>query len=157
MGWEAAETLIHGEQLYTHLLAHIRADQGLIDAMWADAESRIDELDQPDTHWTVTLLDDGTPAAWCAASIRDDGTIKAHSNYEVPAHRGRGLYELAHHRRHRDVLLAYKRPAISYLFPQPVALHEMTGWRTTGTGGNGEIAGHRWVQMTWQPFERRSR
>ncbi len=140
-------TLKHGEQLYTDLLTRIREDTDLVAAMWAHAESRPDELDRPGTYWTVTLLDDGTPAAWCAARIQDDATITCHSNYEVPAHRGRGRYTAAHQGRHRDVLLAYKLPAVTYLFAQPIALHKAHGWYLTGPTGPGELAGHQWWEL----------
>lgn len=142
----AVETLAHGEQLYTDLLARIRRDSALVSAMWADAESTPDELDVPGTHWTVALTDDGTPAAWCAARIQDDGLIKCHSNYEIRTWRGLGLYEDTYHARHRDVVLAYKRPAVTYLFAQPIGLHEANGWRRTGQTGVGTL-GHQWWEL----------
>lgn len=138
-------TLIHGEQLYTDLLARLRTDDTLDAAMWSDAESRPDELDVPGTHWTVCLTEDGTPAAWCAAHIAN-ATITCHSNYETRPHRERGLYEAAFHGRHRDVLLAYRLPAVTYLFAQPIALHEASGWYRTGLTGVGEV-GHQWWQL----------
>jgi hypothetical protein len=147
MAWEAVMTLIHGERLYTELLADISRDDRLVAAMWADAESRPDELDIPETHWTVTLLEDGTPAAWCAARFQDDGVLKCHSNYEVRAYRGRGLYEAAFHARHNNVVLAYKRPAVTYLFSDPIALHETRGWRCIGATGHGELDGHQWWEL----------
>ncbi|GLY08212.1 hypothetical protein [Actinoplanes sp. NBRC 101535] len=146
MTWETTVTLRHGEQRYTDLLAAIRADRALVTAMWADAESRPGELDVPGTHWTVTVLEDGTPAAWCAARVQDDGVIKCHSNYEVRAHRGCGLYEAAFHGRHHDVILAYKLPAVTYLFAQPIALHAAKGWQRTGLVGVSG-SGHRWWEL----------
>lgn len=147
MTYLEATTLIHGEQLYTDLLDRIRGDQDLVAAMWTDAESKPDELDVPGTHWSVVLADDGTPTAWCAGRIEDDGTLKCHSNFEVPASRGQGMYALAYHARHRDVVLAYRRPAVTYLFEQPIALHEADGWQRTGVTGAGAL-GHRWWQLT---------
>jgi hypothetical protein len=139
-------TLVHGEQLYTDLLHHIRRDVDLTAAMWADAESRPGELDVPDTHWPVALTGAGTPAAWCAARIEHDGTLKCHSNYEVRQHRGHGLYEDAYHARHRDVILAYRRLAVTYLFHQPIALHEANGWHRTGLTNHGPT-GNQWWEL----------
>lgn len=144
--YSVSETLTYGEQLYADLLARIRDDRDLVAAMWADAECRPDELDIAGTHWTVTLTDDGTPAAWCAARIQDDGVIKCHSNYETRAWRGCGLYEDAYHARHRDVILAYQRPALTYLFAQPIGLHEASGWRLTGKTGAGTLR-HQWWEL----------
>jgi hypothetical protein len=141
------ETLVHGEQLYTDLLAEIRRDRALVAAMWADAECRPDELDVPGTHWTVALTEDGTPAAWCAARILDDGALRCHSNYEARPHRGRGLYEAAYHARHDNVVRAYGKPAVTYLFLQPIGLHEARGWYRTGETGPGERGFRRWWQL----------
>ncbi|BCY10938.1 hypothetical protein L3i22_060260 [Actinoplanes sp. L3-i22] len=46
------------------------------------ASSRPEELDLPGTFWTV-VLQDGAPAAWCAAHVQNDGVLKYHSNYKV--------------------------------------------------------------------------
>lgn len=92
------------------------------------------------------MTDDGEPAAWCAARIQDDGTITCHSNFEVPDCRGHGLYELAYHARHRDVILAYRRPATTYLFAGPIALHEADGWTRTGRTDISDH-GHQWWQL----------
>jgi hypothetical protein len=143
--YREAITLVHGEQLYTDLLDRIQDDGELVAAMWADAESRPGELDQPGTHWSVLLLEDGTPAAWCAARI-EDGTLKCHSNYEVRAWRGRRLYEDAYHARHRDVVRPYGLPAVTYLFDAPIGLHEAHGWRRTGQTGTG-VTGHQWWEL----------
>jgi hypothetical protein len=154
----AAQVLRHGEQWYTDLLGRIRQDQALVTAMWQDAEGHPDELDVPDTYWSVTILDDGTPAAWAAATVLDDGTIKSHSNYEVREHRGRGLYTMAYHARHTNVFLAYQLPAVTYLYPQPVDLHLADGWvKDTAPDASGtsvSYAGgpvHHWQRLTWTP------
>jgi hypothetical protein len=147
--YRLAITLIHGEQLYTDLLACVRRDGDLVAAMWADAEGDPDELDVPGTHWSAALAEDGTPAAWCAARVQDDGTLKCHSNYEVRAWRGLGLYQDAYHARHRDVVRAYGRPAVTYLFAQPIGLHDANGWHRTGLTGVG-ATGHRWWQLRRQ-------
>jgi hypothetical protein len=145
--YAAAFTLTHGEQLYADLLGDLERNQELQDAMWADAESSFAELDVPGTHWTVTLLADGTPAAWAAARFTEDGSIQCRNNYERREHRGHGLYEVAYHARHRDILLAYKLPAFTYLFADPIALHERDGWYKTGEEGPGELPGNHWYQL----------
>ena len=114
--------------------------------MWEDAESRPGELDEPGTSWTVALVA-GEPAAWCAARVLDDGTLKCHSNYEVRAHRGLGLYEAAYRARHTNVVEWSGRPAVTYLFEQPIALHEADGWLRTGVSGPGELEGHTWWEL----------
>ncbi|XVU24237.1 hypothetical protein ACQPZJ_44575 [Actinoplanes sp. CA-054009] len=138
-------------QLYTDLLARIRQDSDLVAAMWADAESHPDELDVPGTYWTVMLLEDGTPAAWCAATFQDDATIKCHSNYEVTAYRGHGLYEDTYYTRHYQVIKRFGLEAVTYLFEQPLALHEKHGWRRTGPRRPGKIAGHWWWELRREP------
>jgi hypothetical protein len=145
-GYWSVETLVHGEQLYTDLLDRIRQDDALVAAMWTDAESRPDELDVPGTHWTVALLEDSTPAAWCAARVQNDRLITCHSNYEPRAHRSRGLYAAAYHARHRDVIRAYRLPAVTYLFEQPIGLHERDGWHRTDLHGVSDL-GHRWWKL----------
>ncbi len=145
--WTETLILSHGEQLYTTLLDRLRADLDVVAAMWDDAESRPDELDQPHTIWSVVVLEDGAPAAWCAATIRDDGTIKCHSNYETRAWRDHGLYADAYQARHRHVVLAYGVPAVTYLFAQPIGLHEADGWTRTGQHGPGVLPGHHWWEL----------
>lgn len=138
-------TLTHGEQLYTDLLDRIRRDDELVAAMWTDAECRPDELDVPGTHWTVTVAYDGTPTAWAAARITDD-VLQCHSNYEVRAWRGNRMYEAAYHARHWHVVHAYGLPAVTYLFAEPIGLHEADLWRRTGQTGVGET-GHQWWEL----------
>jgi hypothetical protein len=154
----AVETLSHGEQLYTDLLDRIRRDADLVSRMWTEAESAPDELDVPGTQWTVAITEAGEPAAWCAATIDRAGQLVCHSNYEVPANRGRGLYAAAYDARHRDVLLKYKRAAITYLFPEPIPLHLASGWiPDAAPGGSGTSSPypdgptHSWRRLTWTP------
>lgn len=115
--------------------------------MWADAESRPDELDVPGTRWTVALAGGGL-AAWCAASPAG-GVLRCHSNFEVPAYRGRGLYGRAYRERHRAVVLPCGLLAVTYLFAQPIGLHEADGWVRTGVSGVSFAAGepHAWWEL----------
>lgn len=139
-------TLNHGRRYYAELLHLIRTDRDLVAAMWDDAESTPDEIDIPGTTWVVVLTDLGEPAAWCAARVVD-GVLKCHSNFEVPAHRGLGLYELAYRQRHRDVVLRSDKPAVTYLFAGPIDLHRADGWLLTGNDGPGQILGHQWWEL----------
>lgn len=146
MGGHQAVTLVHGGSRYARLLHQIGQDSALVAAMWAHAESRPEELDMPGTSWTVVLAD-GVPAAWCAARVQADGTLKCHSNYEVPAYRGRGLYEAAYRARHLQVIQPSDLEAVTYLFPEPIDLHEEDGWYRTGAKGPGELDGHQWWEL----------
>jgi hypothetical protein len=154
----AVETLSHGEQLYGDLLDRLRDDAHLVARMRTDAESSPDELDVPGTQWSVVLTAAGVPAAWCAATPDGAGQLVCHSNYEVPAYRGLGLYAAAYHARHRDVLLQFKRPAVTYLFPEPVPLHVANRWvpdtTPAGVGTSRPYPGgpiHHWQRLTWAP------
>jgi hypothetical protein len=138
-------TLMHGSSAYARLLEQIRQDSELVAAMWSDAESHPDELDVPGTFWTITV-DGGRPAAWCAARVVD-GVLKCHSNYEVRACRGRGLYEAADRARHQRVVLPLAVPAVTYLFAQPIGLHEADGWHRTGLTGPGALDDHQWWEL----------
>lgn len=138
-------TLTHGHPRYTELLAHIRADPELVAAMWRDAESTPDELDVPGNIWTVVCVD-GTPAAWAAARI-DGGRLKCHSNYEHPAHRGRGLYAAAYRHRNEHVVVPSPLDAFTYLYPQPIHLHLADGWLPTGRSGTGAYPDHTWHEL----------
>jgi hypothetical protein len=144
-------TLVHGQREYTDLLADLTATPGLVEAMWDEAESRFGELDEPGTLWTVAFTRDGRAGAWCAATVLGGGQIKCHNNYEPGPYRGQGLYEAAHRARHRDVLVKLGLPAVTYLFRDPIPLHEKHGWRTTGVHAPGELAGHHWWELTWKP------
>lgn len=145
----AVATLAHGQPEYAALLDRIRADEWLVGRMWVDAESTPDELDVPGTWWTVVVVD-GAPAAWCAARL-DGDALRCHSNYEHPAHRGRGLYAAAYRERHQTVVAPAAVPAVTYLFAQPIPLHERDGWRRTGEQGPGRLPDHWWWELRREP------
>ncbi|SCF50082.1 hypothetical protein GA0070563_12639 [Micromonospora carbonacea] len=142
-------TLGHGQREYTRLLDSIRADAELVARMWADAESTPDELDRPGTVWSVALVG-GAPAAWCAATP-DAGVLRAHSNYEHPRYRGQSLYAMAYAQRHQDVIRRARLPVVTYLFSQPIPLHEADGWYRTGAQGPGEVDAHWWWELRRDP------
>lgn len=144
-----AVTLTHGQPRYDDLLDQVWRDFRLVEQMWADAESRPDEMDVPGTHWSVALAKDNdqwVPAAWCAARV-EGCTLKGFCNYEVPRFRERGHYETAYRERHHAVILPNGLPAVTYLFTQPVGLHEADGWQRTGREGPGELDGHWWWEL----------
>lgn len=147
-----AVTLTHGAREYTALLAQITADPDLVDLMWEHAESRPTELDVPGTYWSVALVD-GSPTAWCAACVQGDGTLRCHSNYERLGYRHRGLYAAAYRERHTTVITPSGLPAVTYLFAQPIPLHEADGWVRTGVAGVSCEAGepHDWWELRRAP------
>lgn len=146
-------TLTYGEPEYAVRLAQIQSDSELVHRMWIDAESRPHELALAGTSWSITLVRGGgqeLPAAWCAAhQIDDDGApvLRCHSNYEVPAYRGHGLYMAAYQERHRRIIRTSALPAVTYLFAQPMGLHLADGWATTGLTGPGDLDGHQWWEL----------
>lgn len=138
-------TLTHGTRRYTALLGQVRDNAGLVVAMWRDAEHLPLELDVPGTQWSIALVD-GVPAAWCAATITD-GILTCHSNYERPGYRGRGLYPLVYRERHRTVIAPAGLNAITYLFADPIQLHQTDDWVFTGREGDGVLPGHHWYEL----------
>ncbi|WP_431728555.1 hypothetical protein [Verrucosispora sp. TAA-831] len=151
-------TAAHGTVRFAVLLAGLRADTALVEQFWADAEGTPDELDVPGTMWSVVVLRDGSRwgalAAWAAARV-DGDMLKCFASYEVPgAGRERGLYRDAYRERHRAVVLPCRRPAVTYLFAQPVPLHEADGWRRTGVSGTSSepgIPSHAWWELRREP------
>ncbi|GGM27305.1 hypothetical protein GCM10011608_10080 [Micromonospora sonchi] len=142
-----------GHRRYEELIGQIRANPALLARMWADAEHRLDE--PPGKTWTVaTVLYDGRwiPAAW-AACIEQDGLLRCCDNYEHPGWRGHGLYAAAYRHRHATIVAPSRLPAITYLFAQPIPLHEADGWYRTGVRGISTAAGveHEWWEMRREP------
>jgi hypothetical protein len=143
-------TLVQGHPEYGRLLDRIRADHELVDAMGSDADSHPDELDAPGTQWSIALVDregEEIPAAWCAAVVQDNGVLRCHSNYEVRAYRGHGLYVAAYRERHRTVIAPSRRPAVTYLYIAPIELHLADGWFLTGESGTSPETGHDWWEL----------
>jgi hypothetical protein len=144
-------TLARGQPEYADLLDQIRQDPALVNAMREHAESCPDELDRPGTWWTVAIVD-GAPAAWCAARV-DAGELRCHSNYEHPGYRGHGLYAAAYRERHDTVVEPSNLAAVTYLFSQPIGLHESDGWYRTGVSGVSTDASqaHEWWELRRDP------
>lgn len=142
-----------GHPRYEELIGQIRGDAVLRGQMWADAEHEL--VERPGKVWTVVSVWEGgrwVPAAWAAAHV-DGGLLRCSDNYERRgAGRARGLYRVAYRQRHRTVVGPSGLPAITYLFVQPIALHEADGWRRTGVAGTSHATGeaHDWWEL-WRP------
>lgn len=147
-------TVQWGDDRYAELIAPLRDDQVLVEQMWGDAEHRFEE--HPAKRWVFAVVD-GEPAAWAAATWTADSNgrplLRCSDNYE---RRGPGrdyrLYQLAYRRRQTSIVVPAARvgvPAVTYLFEQPIALHEADGWVKTGSTGVSGEAGekHQWWQL----------
>lgn len=140
------DTVQIGDDDYERL-GRIRDDEQLLADMWRDAEHVLDE--HPGKRWTVVSVG-GMPVAWAAATVVDaDGqeVLRCSDNYE---RRGLGrvahLYRVAYRRRHETIVAAVGLPAVTYLFEQPIALHEADGWTRTGLTGTSDL-GHQWWEL----------
>jgi hypothetical protein len=138
-----------GHPRYEGLVGQIRDSPDLLACMWSDAEHRM--VEQPGKTWTIATVQDGgqwVPTAW-ACSIVQDGILRCCDNYEVPRWRGRGLYEAAYRHRHVTIVAPSRLPAVTYLFVQPIGMHEADGWYRTGVNGVSTAAGvpHEWWEL----------
>lgn len=132
-----------GKGRYEALIGQIRNDVLLLAQMRADAEH--DLVEHLDKVWTFVTVN-GLVAAWCAAQPVD-GVLTCSDNYERRGvGRELGLYRVAYRHRHETVVAPCELPAVTYLFAQPIALHEADGWRRTGLSGVSEH-GHRWWEL----------
>lgn len=98
------------------------------------------------------------PAAWAGYRIEgtgDNAVLRCCNNY---VHRGfrnhdPELYAEAYHARHEQIVTTCGLPAVTYLFPEPIALHETDGWvrdTTPGSAGISVVTGveHHWQRLT---------
>lgn len=146
-----------GDSWYEDLFGPVRTDEALLEQMWHDAESRLDEEDGK--IWAVaTVHHEGrwVAAAWAAAVEREeDGQpyLLCCNSYEVPAWRGKGLYAKAFAHRQRHVVVARGLPARTFIFDQPRGLHEAVGWKVVDKGVSWEpgLDPHPWFEMRWTP------
>lgn len=136
-----------GDDSYEPLISQIRTDEQLRADMWRDAEHDLQE--QPDKRWTIVVVN-GAPVAWAAATIEDqDGqrVLRCSDNYERRGiGRVAGLYRVAYRHRHQRIVAPSGLPGLTYLFEQPIALHEADGWVRTGATDLSD-AGHRWWEL----------
>lgn len=102
-------------------------------------------------HWWLVIVGN-TPVAWCAAWPADEQplAIICGENYERRGlGRELGLYPAAFIAR-QQWLIAHRLSTVTWIFDQPVALHEAAGWQRTGDESVSEH-GHHWQQLTWTP------
>lgn len=144
-----------GHPLYEELIGQIRSDRRLLDEMWADGEHRLEEA--PDKIWTVVSIV-GAPVAWASArpgGAHDGRFLYCGDNYERRGvGRRRALYQVAYRHRHNTVIVPAGVPAHTFLFAQPIPLHEADGWRKTGQTGVSRQEGldpHEWWELRWLP------
>lgn len=146
-------TVSHGSWAYEYLLSAIRSNRALAHWLDQDAESKVGELDAPGTTWSVVYLrgERPEPVAWAAARHLPDGNLKGCCNYVRRDYRrediGVDLYRQAYMLRHRDVISKHAGPQETYLFAQPIPLHEADGWRKTGESGPGKYPGNHWWRL----------
>ncbi len=146
-----------GGQMYEDLLGPVRSDVALLQQMWLDAESELDE--EPGKQWAIaTVFHRGqwVAAAWAAAVEREhEGQTILHccNNYEVPAFRGKGLYRQAMAHRQTAVVQRRGLPARTFIFDQPRALHQALGWHVVDSGVSqlDGVPTHVWFEMWWTP------
>ncbi len=119
-----------------------------------DAESGV----EPAVSYLMVLAEDAggqmVPAAWAGYQLVPVGgelTLRCCNNYVRREFRSCDpeLYEMAYRARHDVVVSRLAFPAVTYLFEQPIALHEADGWvKDTGPGGSGvSTAGHHWWRL----------
>lgn len=141
-------TLTPDHPRYVEIIAHFAAEP-LATQWWSDAESR----HEPGVSYALVLADD-VPAAWAGWIVTEiDGiwTLKCCSNYERRgAGRERGLYALAYNHRHRATVAPSALAAVTYLFPEPIELHEADGWTRTGLADLSDD-GHDWAELRREP------
>ncbi len=140
-------TVSIGHPRYEELIGRIRADDELRAQMWADAEHVLTE--QLGKLWTVVSVQRAgrwEPQAWAAARV-DAGVLRCTDNYERRGPgRDHGLYRVAYAHRHHTIVYPCRLPALTYLFAEPIALHEADGWRRTGNAGVSDH-GHHWWEL----------
>lgn len=127
---------------------------------WDDAESH----HEPGISYSMVIHDE-VPAAWAGWTFeREDGrpVLRCCNNYVRREYRGGvpDLYALAYAHRHRHIVTHLGMPAVTYLFPEPVALHLADGWvidTSPGSSGTswarevGQGQEHHWRRLRWTP------
>lgn len=147
------ETFEPGSPGYTDLLDALCAEP-LRTQWWHDAESAV----EPGTTYVVAYGSGDNNlfgmAAWAGLRI-SDGVVRCCDNYVRRGFRGRGFYESVYWVRHQ-ILAGFGMPGETFLFPEPILLHEAGGWvrdaRPAGSGVS-TVTGvpHRWQRLTWTP------
>jgi hypothetical protein len=132
----------------------------LRDEIWQDAEGQVEVVDLS-TVWTVVEAREHArfvPVAWCASTVvtAEDGPqmLRCSDNYERRGvGRHYGLYRIAYRHRHLTRVLPLALPAATYLFAQPIPLHEADGWVRTGNAGTSHATTepHDWWELRREP------
>lgn len=135
---------------YDDLTAQLLAEP-LATEWWADAESK-----HEDGIEYVMVLADGVPAAWAGWRIEVDTdafrrVLRCRNSYERRGPgRELGLYAHAYRERHERVVLTSGLPGLTYLYAEPIPLHEADGWVKTGVCGVSKVPGlkpHPWWEL----------
>ncbi len=154
---------------------HIAAGHELLDVLnseplrtewWDDAESE----HEPGVAYLMVLARGPhgwlIPAAWAGYRIEDEAgsaVLRCCNNYVRRGFRDRTpeLYSVAYRARHRLVVSKFGLPAVTYLVPEPIALHEADGWERDptplGSGQSPVNPEHHWQRLRWTPANGRPR
>lgn len=122
--------------------------------IWEDAEidMRREVHADPRKRWWLAV-DDGELLAMCAAWLNDEGRMECGHNYEF---RGRGR-QISSYRRvfgaRQAWILRHRYNCVTYIFDQPVALHEEAGWRRIKPYDLADVSehGHHWQHLVYSP------
>lgn len=135
---------------HADLMQHLRAEPLRTD-WWADAESEADEH----ATYVVAYAAGRIPVAWAGFKVEGD-VLRCVDNYERRGYRDRGLYESVYRWRHEKVVLRLRMPAYTFLYPEPIPLHEADGWvRDPECVGVSQAhpggPDHHWQRLIWTP------
>lgn len=127
--------------------------------IWDDAEidMRREAQQRPDKSWWLAVAEGtGEVLAWCACWSTGrtiDGEVldlECGHNYERRGlGRALGAYRDVFAER-QDWIRMHQLSAVTYIFDQPVALHEAAGWTRTGRHDVSEH-GHHWQELVYRP------
>jgi len=132
-----------GDPLYEPVFGGLRRDQALLDRMWREAESRLDE--RPDKVWVVAV-DGGRALAWCAYQPEAGGRVKAVNSFERPECWDADWYGVVYAVRHE---LIRRCEATTFVFNEILPLHVWDGWVPFVDGMSDEpgVPSHHWTGL----------
>ncbi len=142
------------DPMFETVFGPVFEDQALCGYIKSDAEhvmSRTRQTSDPDKRWWVVVSPAGEALAWCAAWAMnsDPRTIMCGENYE---RRGLGrelaVYPLAFAARQEWLIKQPITNAVTYIFRQPIELHEAAGWCKTGATATSHHE-HQWWELVW--------
>jgi hypothetical protein len=139
-----------GDPRYEEVLGRLRADRALLELMRVQAG--FDLVEHPEKVWIIAVDPTGQPLAWCAYEPSDEPGIdvKCVDSCERPECWDEDVYLVVYTARHE---LIRQHRAVTYIYPEPVELHETDGWAVTGTGISREpgMPERRWYRLARQP------